>query len=155
MKNEINRIKNVVLSISSGGKSKPKIMPPISNAQKPIDNQYQNKFGYEPTKNVRTLYSFEHLKQQNEQENQYANPYNYTEGDSRDDQVPHKQQSLTNLKGLNTYKKSGILKIKGSQIHSNLDNSLLSHNDPSIANSTLNLSYTEDLNETDDQYSSK
>ena len=153
LKNEISRIKTVVLSISSGGNSKPKIMPPISNAQKPIENQYQFKSGTD-SNNTKTLYSFEYLKQQNDNDN-YSNPYNYTEGDSREDGVPHKNQSLTNLKGINSYKRSGILKVKGSQIHSNLDYSLTSQNDKSIASSAINLSYTEDLNDGDDQYSSK
>ena len=155
LKNEINRIKNVVLSISSGGKSKPKIMPPISRFQRPAEDQFQNKAIIDPSGNIKTMYSFEYLKQQNEADNQYSNPYSYTEGDSKDENVPLKQQSLTNLKGLNAYKKSGILKIKGSQQHSNLDTSLLSQNDQSLVNSTLNLSYVEDMNETDDQYSSK
>lgn len=148
LKNEIERIKNVVLSINSGGtNSRPKIMPPITNAQKNIDMHVSHNPYIDATANVRTLNSYEDFRNSSSHntEEKKQNAYSFVETDGNSDPYSYKQKPFGSMKLSSPYKRSGILKLKPGQANiSSLDNSMVSNNEPNNLSSTVNLSYAEE-----------
>lgn len=146
LKNEINRIKNVVLSITSGDtNAKPKIVAPYGNTQSTsyIVNKQVNQ---DQSISMRSNNSFENSQLNSQM--QTHNAYSYTDNDA----IAIQKQHFSNLKSSNTpYKRSGILKMKGT--NANLDNSVSSVYDHSAVNSTINLSYLEDNDHKDNIFS--
>lgn len=140
LKNEIDRIKNVVLSITSGSKNmRPKIIPPMTNAQQKITLPPKMTLDY-------SIGGTSHGTP-----NERHDAYGFADIDNKSDIIEAKQQSFANLKA-NNYKRSGILKMKKNSLGPNLDNSYTSNHDVSGVNSTVNLSYNDELNESDDPY---
>jgi len=149
LKDEIDRIKNVVLSITSGSsKAKPKIIPPMVNAQQRMTLTSSKKSVPEIPAQGRTLASYENFKVNQESYESNNNPYGYPDAEAIG------IRKLSYAGNVNAaYRKSGILKMKESQNASQLDQSVSSKNNPSGVNSTLNLSYHEEFDEYDDPYS--
>ena len=154
LKDEIERIKNVVLSINSGGThSRPKIIPPIINAQKTIDMQISQNPYIDASAHVRTLNSYEDFRNSNAQavEEKKRSAYSFVENDGSSDAYTYKQRPYGSMKLGSPLKKLGILKLKQGQANnSSLDNSLVSNNDPNNLSSTINISYAEE--DTEEQY---
>lgn len=123
MKNEINRIRNIVVSISTGNvTSKPKIIPPLNNAQTMADkhNRKINKSIMDTSSNVKTKQSYENFRSSNKESASYAYFNNKESDNDEDEQAPEmvNQRSLTNLKASAHHKRSGILKFNTSVYNS-------------------------------------
>lgn len=153
IKNEVDRIKKVVLSITSGTNQKPKVMPPIYNAHTSVERHNQNlsKSFLENSGSIRTKQSYENFRASiSKKENPY-NPYSFNETEEPEEKtVNTKQMNFAGLKASNYYKRSGILKMNNGGNNLN-DMSMLSN--PELAsgvNSTVNLSFIDDGAEIDE-----
>jgi hypothetical protein len=145
LKNEIDKIKNIVLSITSGTtRSRPKIMPTMVNPQKRVASL--NKSTASAADYSHTMNTFGKFKSKQEAQEASMNAYGYTEPDT----ITFRKHSLGTMK--NSYKRSGILKVREDLNDSNLDTSFISNKDHSNINSTVNLSYNEEPQDPDESY---
>jgi len=125
IKNEVNRIRNIVLSVSAGGSlNKPKIIPPLKNAQTVAEkhNRRVNKSLFDASNSVKTKQSFENFRTAHKHASHSI--FNIeNKGDSTLDENEvngfETQRSVINLKNSAQKKLAGILKYNTGVYHSN------------------------------------
>lgn len=122
MKNEINRIRNIVINVASH--SKPRVISPLKNAQTSIEkhNKSLNRSVFDISQAYKTKQSYENFRsaKKNTGHVSYFN-VNKDGHEVSDDEVisTANQRSVTNLKSSGIQKRSGILKFNTNVYNSN------------------------------------
>jgi hypothetical protein len=124
VKNEINRIRNIVLSVSAGSStSRPRIIPPLKNAQTMAEqhNRKVNRSLFNLNRSVKTKQSYENFRSSHKEASySYFNLNKLNKAEDADEVVEFtSQRSLTNLKSTGYQKRTGILKFNTGVYNSN------------------------------------